>query len=65
MGEPLEGAIAALGAAGIATLAEGEPEPIVLTALLDAVDPASVRGRVVDLLPSDGSYAVGVVSLAD
>ena len=65
MGEPLAAAIAALGSAGIATLAEGDPEPIVLTALLDAADPAAVRARVVELLPAAGSYAVGVVSLAD
>jgi hypothetical protein len=65
MGEPLGKAIAALSSAGIAILAEGEPEPIVLTALLDAADPAAVRARVVELLPAAGSYAVGVVSLAD
>jgi hypothetical protein len=65
MGEPLDGAITALSSAGLAVLAEGEPEPVVLTALLDAADPASVRARVVELLPAGGSYAVGVVSLAD
>jgi hypothetical protein len=65
MGEPLDGAITALSAAGLAVLAEGAPEPVVLTALLDAANPASVRARVVELLPNSGNYAVGVVSLAD
>ena len=65
MGEPLDRAITALSSAGLAVLAEGEPEPVVLTALLDAADPTSVRARVVELLPAGGSYAVGVVSLAD